>query len=202
MLLFDCLLFGCFVAAAAAAAHSLIRRSPTMDAIDGISKGQRATYKNAATELFSRMDGDIKDAFYTCYKTYGKVSTKKLLVCFQNPTTVRAIDEVVGMMADGLNPFELPSKPPTFFSFDDSVEERGVAWLNEMPIGPGVSPCVNNTCKHFLNGERTDEVSSLDFFRALCGIASEPRSIIESKEIDVAKLVQKVVERARWNRID
>jgi hypothetical protein len=140
---------------------------------------------NAAAELFRFMSPDLRNAFFTCYRTYGKVSTKKLISCFQHPSAVEATSKFTSAVE---NRYDIPDPPSKIFQWQ---EVHGMSWVREMPVGPGVSPCVNNTCERLLlesSGEgRT--INSLYFFQTLCGVATELSLIIRSMNVDIAKLL-------------
>ena len=131
--------------------------------------------------MFLRKSMDLKNAFYTCYKVYGKVSTKKLIACFQDPQAIQASKKVVDALD---NRYNIPPRPSELYPYD---EDEGMAWLAEMPVGPGVSPCVNNTCQICLLSEGT--ISTLDFFQVLCGTAAEPSHMIRTMRVDVSELL-------------
>jgi hypothetical protein len=148
---------------------------------------------NAAAHLFDRMDHDLQNAFFTCYMNFGKVSTKKLIACFCNRPTVNVVRQVLEQ-----NEFGVPSPPSKLYKISEEGNSGTVDcpdWLAAMPVGPGVSPCVNSTCIAFLEealeGQEGEEmpVDSLRFFEALCGIARGPSRIVSSRDIDVGAIV-------------
>lgn len=138
-------------------------------------------YFNAGAELFLRMDPQLQNAFFTCYKTYGKVATKKLISCFQDPIAIKSAARVIEALE---NRYSIPPPPKMF----QCTGEEGLSWLGEMPVGAGVSPCVNNTCLQLLRSGKT--INTLDFFQELCGTAVEPARMIQSLEVDVVKLIR------------
>lgn len=139
---------------------------------------------NFAAALFPRMDADLKNAFFTCYKTYGKVATKKLISCFQDPVTIRAVARVMDALEHSYT--GIPDPPSEFHSV--SVEDS-TSWLDKMPMGPGVSDCVNNTCRAFVEQSTQETVTSLKFLEVLCGTAVQLNRIVKSRNVNVAHLM-------------
>ena len=143
---------------------------------------------NAAADLFPRMEGHLQDAFLTCYKTYGKVATKKLLSCVRQPAANQAIQQIIALTG-----YDVPAPPPKFWSIQG--EKIAPEWLAIMPVGPGVSPCVNNTCRKLLSSEQT--ITTLVFLECLCDTAIELKRAIQTNQVDVADIIRQVSNKAQ-----
>ena len=148
------------------------------------------TRRNAAAELFPRMDVLLQTAFVLCYNTYGKVATKKLISCFVDPTAVRVAQRLITSL-DGAYDIPPPPSKDIKMPMEPSHQEHAPSWLVTMPIGPGISPCVNNTCIKLLQNE-SREVDTLAFLECLCDTAVELRRVIQSKQLNVAAIVAEV----------
>jgi len=146
------------------------------------------TRRNAADVLFPRMDGLLQHAFVVCYNTYGKIATKKLISCFVDPTAVTVAQRVVSSL-DGA--YDIPPAPSQniTMSTEPSHHEDAPSWLATMPIGPGISPCVHNTCLKLIQNESGEVVDTLAFFECLCDTACELCRVIQSKQLNVSAIV-------------
>mmetsp|Transcript_18668 Transcript_18668/g.28216 ORF Transcript_18668/g.28216 Transcript_18668/m.28216 type:complete len:186 (+) Transcript_18668:166-723(+) len=166
-------------------------------------------YNSAAAELYQWMDHELQQAFYVCYQNFGKISTKKLVACLGHADITR---ELVSRTQGELQIPRIRRNNSTdelaFAEENDFVivtEDGGVMnndikfdcphWLNNMPIGPGVSPCVDIACRvqlasHYAaasTGKNDESVSidSFSFYRTLCENASELRTLVEKYEVDL-----------------
>lgn len=166
-------------------------------------------YNSAAAELYQWMDHELQQAFYVCYQNFGKISTKKLVACLGHANITR---ELVSRTEGELQIPQIRRNNKStdelaFAKENDFVivtEHGGVMnndirfdcphWLNNMPIGPGVSPCVDIACRiqlasHYAastgKNDESASIGSFSFYRTLCENASELRTLVEKYEVDL-----------------
>ena len=228
---------------------------------DGVGGGGDE-YNNNASKMYEMMDDGLQNVFFQCYKRYGKVSTKKLVSCFEDPIIKQVTNDIIQLSHNGIDiplhpvPTTTTTKSPSSSSTskerflygittlstttdddensyegdDDDDDDDGwelvthdlketatmelmkcPQWLNDLKIGPGVSPCVNATCGNFLHPFREEgegrvgegeglegygqgisfssKVDCLTYFRELCGTACELCVLIHSHRIDLQGII-------------
>lgn len=141
---------------------------------------------SAAVKLYPKMEPDLQKAFYSCYRNFGKISTKKLIASFVDAPSVIALDQIILQTKyDGV-----PSR--------DSVEfyepTADIEWLRTLRRGPGVSPCVMRTCERLLfdlSGDEKDSgmVDTLRFLEKLSATAVELSRLVRDHKVDVPRIV-------------
>ena len=70
---------------------------------------------NSAAKLYEWMDDGLQNTFFKCYQVYGKISTKKLVACFDDPTIIKAMRDIVKRSRNGI---EIPARPPSQIILD------------------------------------------------------------------------------------
>lgn len=132
------------------------------------------------------MDPQLKQAFYTCYRNYGKISTKKLLASLVDPKAILVSDEMVSLT--GYN--GIPSRQDV--QVHEATAEDDIGWLESLRRGPGVSPCVMNTCSRVLKAtDQQKEIDTLYFLEVLSGTAVELSRLVRQHGVDVPRMVSK-----------
>lgn len=138
---------------------------------------------SAASALYPKMDAQLKQAFVTCFRNYGKISTKKLLASLVEPSAVVVADRVVTLTGYK----GVPDRDE--IQVYEATADDDVAWLTNLRRGPGVSPCVMNTCSRLLREKTEEEIDSLHFFQVLSDTAKELSSLVRQNEVDVPVIV-------------
>ena len=137
-----------------------------------------------AVTLYPKLDPDMKQAFYTCYSNFGKISTKKLLACLVGCEARKAADEIIRLAHyEGV-----PSRQVVVFH-EPSAD---TAWLKRLPLGAGVSPCVNRTCARLLEGQCSSEdvmIDELTFLQALSTTAVQLSRLVNKYQVNVPAIV-------------
>ena len=172
---------------------------------------------NEVAKLYELMDDKLQNTFFQCYRTYGKISTKKLVASFDDPVVIKSTHDIVRLSRNGIQipPRPFPqttstSKERLFYgisNIDESAEDEDgwellsateteevtyPKWLDDLKIGPGVSPCVNATCGKILRSEEgglSSKVDCLTLFRELSRTACELCILIKSHRIDVDSII-------------
>lgn len=142
----------------------------------------------AAVQIYPLMDSQLKQAFYTCYQNYGKISTKKLIACFVEPTAVSVADQIIART--GYKP--VPSRT-TVKQYKETANDD-IACLVNLAVGPGVSPCVMRTCHRLLQeqhsaGKEGMTIDTLHFLQVLCATAVELSRLVRQHQIDVPQMI-------------
>ena len=145
---------------------------------------------SAAATVFPKMDTELQQAFYTCVQNYGKISTKKLLASFIEPRAIRVADKVIALAEYP----GVPSRQDVPIQASPS-KDTDLSWLTSLPKGPGVSPCVINTCERLLEQTSDDtHIDTLAFVEALCRTALQLKKLVQQHKVDVSSMIAQARE--------
>ena len=138
---------------------------------------------SAASALYPKMDSRLKQAFYTCFRNYRKISTKKLIASLVDPSVIPVADRVVALT-------EYAGVPPRHeVQVYEATADNDIAWLTSLRRGPGVSPCVMNTCSRLLGEANENEIDSLLFLQFLSDTAVELSRLVRQNNVNVPEMV-------------
>ena len=154
----------------------------TQNSITHTRRLYRIMKAEATLTVYPKLNANMQQAFYTCFCNYGKISTKKLLASLVGTQARMVADEIV----EQVQYENVPSRSNVVFHQAPPVDD--MAWLDHLPLGPGVSPCVNRTCARLLRD--VDEIiDELLFLQVLCATAIQLSRLVKQHQLDVPEMI-------------
>ena len=114
------------------------------------------------------------------------------MACLVGPKARMVADEVVSQVQYD----HVPSHDDVVEFCQFSTDDTG--WLEGLPLGPGISPCVNRTCARLLeisqNRDEGEEIDELLFLETLCATAVQLSRLVRQHQVNVPAMITQVRE--------